>query len=100
MPTYRARQDRQGEALTLTNLGSTYGFLINDPHKALDYFQEALTELELVNDRSTEADALELMGNIWLKLQKPDMAADTFHRSLFLYSRLGMRMGKPPCASN
>jgi tetratricopeptide (TPR) repeat protein len=91
---YRARQDRQGEALTLTNLGSTYGFLINDPHKALDYFQEAVTELELVNDRSTEADALELMGNVWLKLQKQDMAVDTFQRALFLYSRLGDAHGE------
>lgn len=91
---FRARHDRQGEALTLTNLGSTYGFLVNDPHRALDYFQEALTKLELVNDRSTEATALELMGGIWIKLQKPDLAANTFKRSLFLFSRLGDAQGE------
>ena len=38
---YRVRQDRQGEAFALTNLGSTYAFLVNDPQKALDYFQQA-----------------------------------------------------------
>jgi tetratricopeptide (TPR) repeat protein len=94
LASYRARQDRQGEARALTNLGSTYGFLVNDPHKALDYFQEAVTKLELINDRSTEANALELMGGIWLKLQKQDMAVDSFQRALFLYGRVGDSHGE------
>ena len=91
---YRARQDRQGEALTLTNLGSLYGFRINDLHKALDYFQQAITELELLNDRSTEANVLELAGGVWLKLQKEDMAVQSFQRALFLYGRLGDAQGQ------
>jgi len=91
---YRAVQDRQGEARALTNLGSTYRFLINDPHKALDYFQRAVTELELLNDRSTEASALELMGGVWMKLQKQDMAVESFHRALFLYERAGNVRGE------
>lgn len=89
LTAYRAIQSRTGEARTLTNLGSTYGFLINDSHKAIDYFQEAITKLELVNDRSTEADALELMGCVWIKLQKQDMAVQSFQRALFLYERAG-----------
>ena len=34
------------------------------------------------------------MGGIWIKLQKPDLAADSFNRSLFLYSRLGNAQGE------
>ena len=90
---YRVKQDRQGEALTLTNLGSTYAFLINDPHKALDYFQEAITKIELTNDRLSEANAVQLMGTLWIKLQNPDMAVQCFNRALFLYSRLGNVQG-------
>lgn len=94
LAAYRSRQDRQGEAHTLTNLGSTYGFLINDPHRALDYFQQAVTQLELLNDRATEASALELMGGIWLKLQKQDMALQSYQRALSLYVRLGNAQGE------
>ncbi len=83
LAAYRAKQDRQGEAWTLTNLGSTYGFLINDPQKAIDYFQQAITKLELLNDRTSEANALQLMGAAWIKLQNPDMAVESFKRALF-----------------
>jgi tetratricopeptide (TPR) repeat protein len=94
LSAYRAAQDREGEAHALTNLGSTYGFLINDPHKAIDYFQQAVTQLELLNDRSTEADALELMGGVWRKLQKQDMAVESFNRALVLYERTGNVQGE------
>ncbi|WP_348261121.1 tetratricopeptide repeat protein [Telmatobacter sp. DSM 110680] len=91
---YRAAQNPLGQARALTNLGSTYGFLINDPHKAIDYFQEAVTRLELLNDRSTEANALELMGGVWLKLQMQDMAVESYHRALFLFERIGDAQGE------
>ena len=94
LASYRAIQDRQGEAHTLTNLASIYGFMLNDPHKAIDYFQQALTKLELIDDRPTEASALELMGSVWLKLQKQDMAVQSFQRALFLYDRIGNAKGE------
>jgi tetratricopeptide (TPR) repeat protein len=94
LAVYRAAQDRQGEARTLTNLASTYGFMLNDPHKAIDYFQDAVTRLELLNDRPTEASALQLMGNVWLKLQKQDMAIQSFQRALFLFERVGNVQGE------
>lgn len=89
LKSFRAQHDRQGESRTLTNLGATYGFLFNDPHKALDFYQEAVTELELINDRSTEANALEVMGDVWLKLGKPEMAALSFQHAIFLYHKEG-----------
>ena len=91
---YRTSQNSLGQARTLTNIASIYGFLINDPHKAIDYFQDAVTRLELLNDRSTEADALELMGGVWVKLQKRDMAVESFHRALFLFERTGNAQGE------
>jgi len=92
--SYRSVQDRQGEARALTNLGSVYGFLINDPHKSIDYFQQAVTQFELLNDRSAEANALELMGGVWIKLQKQEMAVQSFQPALFLYERVGNAQGK------
>jgi tetratricopeptide (TPR) repeat protein len=91
---YRGKQDRQGEAFTLTNLASAYGFLVNDSLKSIDYFQQAITQLELLNDRASEANALQLMGAAWIKLQNPDMAVQSFNRALFLYSRLGNAQGE------
>ncbi|HMG85889.1 MAG TPA: tetratricopeptide repeat protein [Terracidiphilus sp.] len=92
--SYHAQRDRRGEALTITNLGSTYAFLINDPHKALDFFQDAVTRLELLNDRASEANALDLMGELWLKLGKPELASLTFQHSLALYGALGDTQGQ------
>ena len=85
---YRSRQDRRGEALALANLASAYGFVMNDPHKALDFFQESITRLELLDDRPAEANTLELTGVIWMRLGKPDMAKLTFQHALALYGAL------------
>ena len=92
--SYHEQRDRHGEALTITNLGSTYAFLINDPHKALDFFQDAVTRLELLNDRASEANALDLMGELWLKLGKPELAALTFQHALAIYGALGDTHGQ------
>ncbi|MGA8089736.1 MAG: tetratricopeptide repeat protein [Terracidiphilus sp.] len=94
LAAYHATQDRQGEAFTLTNLGSAYGFLLNNPYKSLDYFQEAVTRLELLNDRESEANALDIMGELWLKLAKPEMAEISFQHALILFSRTGNSQGE------
>jgi tetratricopeptide (TPR) repeat protein len=92
--SYHEQRNSLGEALTITNLGSTYAFLINDPHKALDFFQDAVTRLELLNDRPSEANALDLMGELWLKLGKPELAALTFQHALAIYGALGDTHGQ------
>lgn len=94
LAAFRAKHDRHGEALTLTNLGSVYGFLLNNPHRSLDYFQDAVTKLELSNDRGSEANALDLMGELWLKLGKPEMAEITFQHALTLFSQTGDSQGE------
>jgi tetratricopeptide (TPR) repeat protein len=92
--SYHAQRDRRGEARIITNLGSAYAFLINDPHKALDFFQDAVTRLELLNDRASEANALDLTGELWLKLGKPELASLTFQHSLAIYGALGDTQGQ------
>jgi tetratricopeptide (TPR) repeat protein len=94
LASYHVIEDRQGEASTLTNLGSAYGFLLNDPHKSLDYFQLAVTKLELLNDRASEANTLDIMGELWLKLGKPEMAAISFQHALALFSQTGNAQGQ------
>jgi tetratricopeptide (TPR) repeat protein len=92
--SYHAQRESHGEALAITNLGSAYAFLANDPHKALDFFQDAVTRLELLNDRASEANALDLMGELWLKLGKPELAFLTFQHSLAIYGALGDTHGQ------
>lgn len=94
LAVYHALQDRKGEAFTLTNLGSAYGFLLNDPHKSLDYFQEAVTKLELLDDRESEANTLDIMGELWLKLGKPELAEISFQHALILFSQTGNSQGQ------
>jgi len=90
----RAIEDPKGQASTLTNLGAAYGFLLNNPHKSLDYFQQAITRLELLNDRGSEAKTLDLMGELWLKLGKPEMAEISFQHALALFSQTGNAEGE------
>jgi len=91
---YRTLGDRHGEALALSNLGTMYNFLANDPEKALGVFQEAVTKLELLDDRSSEANALDNMGVVWLNLHKPEMAALSFQRAVAMYRRIGDSQGE------
>jgi tetratricopeptide (TPR) repeat protein len=94
LASYRALGDRHGEALALSNLGSTYNFLVNDPQKALEMFQEAVTKLELVEDRSSEANALDNMGVVWLNLRKPEMASLSFQHAITLFRAVGDAQGE------
>ena len=34
------------------------------------------------------------MAGVWLKLQKHDMAVESYHRALFLYQRIGNAQGE------
>jgi len=94
LAAYRALGDRHGEALALSNLGTTYNFLASDPEKALGMFQEAVTKLELLDDRSSEANALDNLGAVWLNLHKPEMAGLSFQRAIVLYQEIGDAQGQ------
>lgn len=94
LTSFQALHNRRGEAYTLVNLGTAYGFLGNDPHRALDLFQEALTKLELLDDRPAQANAQDILGLVWMKLKNPEMATLSFQHALSLYSGIGDAQGR------
>ena len=91
---FRELKDRRGEALALANLGAAYVYLVNDPMKAIGVFQQALTKLELVNDRESQAGVLDKMGVAWHSLGKSEMAGLSFQHALELYHRAGDSHGE------
>jgi tetratricopeptide (TPR) repeat protein len=91
---FRELQDRRGEALALANLGAAYVYLVNDPMKAVGVFQEALTKLEILNDRDSQAGVLDKMGVAWHNLGKSEMAGLSFQHALELYRSAGDPQGE------
>jgi len=91
---FRELQDRRGEALALANLGAAYVYLVNDSMKAVGIFQDALTKLELLNDRESQANVLDEMGVAWHNLGKSEMAGLSFLHALELYHSAGDTQGE------
>ena len=82
---YRDAGDRHAETLTLINIAAAENFLAHDAHKSITLLQQAIGELEPLNDRVNEADAYELLGVAWAGLHKVETAQMSFERALALY---------------
>lgn len=91
---FRDLHDTRGESLALVNLGAAYIFLANDSFKAIDLLQQAVTKLELLNDRDSEAGALDQMGIAWHNLGKSEMAGLSFQHALGLFHEIGSAQGE------
>lgn len=86
--------NRHAEILTLINIGAAENFLAYDTQKAISLFEQAIAELEPLNDRTNEADAFELLGVVWAGLHKQDTAETNFQRALALYRQAGNAKGE------
>ncbi|MBQ1026649.1 tetratricopeptide repeat protein [Micromonospora sp. C95] len=75
---YREADDRAGEAVTLTNIGSVYDGL-GDWQQALTYYQQALPTLQEVGDRANEAATLTNIGAVYHALGDWQQAL-TYHQ--------------------
>jgi tetratricopeptide (TPR) repeat protein len=91
---FRQLQDPHGEALALANLGAAYTYLVNDPLKAVAALQQATNRLDLLNDRASEAGALDQMGVAWHMLGRSEMAGISFQRALGLFHEIGNSDGE------
>lgn len=87
LASYRASGDRRAIALTLNNLGMAFNMLANDSQKALDYFQQSMTELQLIDDRDSQGVVLDNIGALCIKLGQKEMAELSFDRALQLFRR-------------
>ena len=92
--SYQALQDGRQEALALSNLGAAHFYFSDRPEKALQAFQQAVSKMQILGDKSGQANALDMMGFVWLKAHRDDMAVSSFQKARDLYHDLGDARGE------
>ncbi len=99
LPIRRAVGDRNGEAETLTNIGSVYQAL-GEMRKALEKYNEALPLRRAVDDRSGEAETLDNIGVVYQYLGETRKALEKHNEALPLRRALGDRSGEAQTLHN
>ena len=94
LAVYRTLSDPHSEGLTLNNLGMVYSTLSNDAQKALDMFQEAMTKLQLGDDKDAQATVLDNIGAVCVKLGNRDLAELSFDHALALFRTVPDAVGE------
>ena len=89
----RKIENRQGEAYTLTYLGTVY-FSIGDKRQALDYYDKALPLMRAVGDRYGEAYTLSYLGEAHHSLGDHQRAMDYLSQALTLRQTVEDREGE------
>lgn len=87
---YQAAGERNGEAVTLNNIGSIYDSL-NETSKALDYLNQALLIRRTIGDRSGEAVTLINIGGVYYSSGERQKALDFYNQALPLARVAGAR---------
>ena len=93
LPLRRAVGDRNGEALTLNNIGAVYNSL-GEMRKALEKFNEALPILRAIGDRSLEATTLNNIGVAYDSLGEMQKALEAHNEALPIRRAVGDRSGR------
>lgn len=100
LAAYHDAGDRHAETLTLINIGAAETFLAHNFPRAITLFEEAINELEPLNDRTNEADAFEFLGVIRAGLHQHETAEMNLRRALELYRGLGDAKGEASVLRN
>ncbi len=91
--------NRQGEALTLEDIGCLYRDL-SQHQTALDYYNQALPIWREVGNRSGEALALSDIGRAYADLGQPQRALDYASQALPIFRDTGSRRGEAMTLNN
>src|SRR5262245_48334401 len=90
---YRRATDRNGEAVTLNNIGVVYRSL-GETQKALEKYKEALPLRHEVGDRKGEAVTLRNIATVYRLLGEMQKALENFNEALPLCRAVGDRKGE------
>lgn len=95
---FRAKGDRLGEAIALSNLSLTFKQL-GQLEKAYSYITESLkiltdSELKTQNSELVLAQTLDIQGNLQLELGKAQQALETWKQTDKIYDRIGDKNGQ------
>ena len=99
MRFWRELGNRQGEALTLNNIGRLYNDL-GEHQTALDYYNQALPIWREVGNRSGEALAISDIGRAYADLGQPAKALDFQTLALPIFREVGSRRGEAMTLNN
>ncbi len=90
---WRQVPDKEGEAITLTRIGSVYDKL-GDNQKALNYYKESLPLWRQVRDKAGEAITLYNIGKVYNDLDDNQQALNYYKESLPLWQQVSNKEGK------
>ncbi len=96
---FEAAGDRDGEALTLNNLGWVCDAL-GDEQKALDYYNQSLAVSRAIGNRTLEATTLNNLGAVCSALGEKQKALDYYALALPLHRAVGDRTGEARVLNN
>lgn len=82
----------RAKVTALNSLGEL--FALNDPKKALHYYNEALPLHEAIGDKVYEATTISSIGAAYWYLGDPTKALDYYHQSLRMFQASGFLMGE------
>ncbi len=89
----READDRRGEAMTLTNMGTVYT-LLAEQQKALAHLDQALTVWRAIGDRHLEAITLTINGRVYYALGEPQKALESYSLALPVMRAVGDQSGE------
>ncbi|MDF5731786.1 MAG: CHAT domain-containing protein [Rhizonema sp. PD38] len=99
LPLHRAVSDKDGEATTLSNIGTIYSDL-GDGQKALTYYNQALLLRRAVGDKGGEATTLNNIGKVYSDLQEKLNPVTYYNQALPLYRAVGDKDREATTLSN
>ncbi|MFZ6012530.1 MAG: tetratricopeptide repeat protein [Bacteroidota bacterium] len=95
---YAGPADQSMHALALTNIGNIYGdtkFAQHNYDKAIEYYQQGLTQYEQLGDSVNIASLHVNIGVIYENLNSLDKAQQQYTRGIELQNRLGLKVFLP-----
>jgi len=95
----RAVRDREGEGITLSNMGHIYSSL-SQYDKAIKYYEQSLVIFREVEDRPSESIALHGIGSAYSSLSRYDKAIEYYEQALAILREVKDRAGEGATLSN
>ncbi len=99
LPLWRAAEDRNGEADTLSGIGISYKDL-GERQKALEYYAQTLAIRRAAGDNRGEAEALNNTAEVYDALGEKQKAIENFEWALRLWRTAADRSGEAATLSN
>ncbi|NEQ77341.1 MAG: CHAT domain-containing protein [Okeania sp. SIO2C9] len=90
---YQEIKDRQGEAISLGNLGIAYDSL-GQSERAIEFFQQSLAIARETKYRQGEANSLGCLGNAYNSLGQYEQAIDFYQQSVAIKREIKDRQGE------